>query len=137
MCRLFIRTLCIILLILALATSGKAATNPKKILNLCTIHYPSDNRVQWDCRRLKQGETPEKLFGDHWEDVLRFNRVDRRHLYGGVSIKVPRDIKSAVGFSPMPLAWSEAAEEEKFILIDQAEQFLGASMASPDPIMTS
>jgi len=126
MSRLLLRILCTAILILAFSGQGKAATDTKKILNLCTLHYPSDERVEWDCRRFKPGETPEKLFGDYWEDVLRFNRVDRRHVYGGVSIKVPKDIKDVVGFSPMPSTWSEAAQDEKFILVDQSEQFLGA-----------
>ena len=124
--RLFLPILCATLLILSLSAPAETAAAPKKILNLCTLHFPSDERVEWDCRRLKRGETAEKLFGDYWEDVLRFNRVDRRHLNEGVSIKVPKNIEDVVGFSPMPLTWSEAAEEEKFILVDQTEQFLGA-----------
>jgi hypothetical protein len=122
--RLLLPTLCAILLILS--TNGKAAADPMKILNLCTMHYPSDDQIEWECRRLKRGDTPERLFGDYWEDVLRFNRVDRRHLYGGVSIKVPTELEDVVGFSPLPLTWPDAAEEEKFILIDLSEQFLGA-----------
>ncbi len=123
--RLSFLILCVLLLTPVLSTPGKAASGSKKILNLCTLHYPSDERVEWDCRRLKRGETPEKLFGDYWEDVLRFNRVDRRHVHEGVSIKVPKNIKDVSGFSPMPLTWSEAEEEGKFILIDRTEQFLG------------
>ena len=46
-------------------------------------------------------------------------------LWGG-SIKVPKNIRDVVGFSPVPLTRSEAEGEEKFTLIDQTEQFLGA-----------
>ena len=66
------------------------------------------------------------LFGDRWLDVLRFNRIDRRHLIAGVSIKVPRDLDDIEEYSPLPDTYPKAAQEEKFILVDLFEQFLGA-----------
>jgi hypothetical protein len=71
-------------------------------------------------------ETPESLFGQRWQDVLRFNRIDRRHIYPGISLKVPLNLDDVVNFTPMPQFYPEAEQEEKFILIDLAEQFLGA-----------
>ena len=65
-------------------------------------------------------------FVDQWRDVLRFNRIDRRHLYPGFPLKVPKDMIDVAGFTPMPETYPEAAGEEKFILIDLSEQFLGA-----------
>jgi hypothetical protein len=82
--------------------------------------------VEWDCERLRKGETVEKRFGDRWKDVLRFNRVDRRHVYPGVPLKVPRRLEEIAEFTPMPAEYPEAENEEKFILVDLDEQFLGA-----------
>lgn len=99
---------------------------PKKPSSLCSIPYPSDNGVEWDCLRLRNNETLEGLFGDHWRDVARFNRVDRRHAYAGGSIKVPRVMEEIRDFTPMPLRYPLAEGEAKFILVDLSEQFLGA-----------
>lgn len=72
------------------------------------------------------GDTPKKLFGEYWLDVLRLNRLDRRHFMDGLSIKQPKRLEDVDGFTPMPLTFPDAAEEEKFILVDQSEMFLGA-----------
>lgn len=97
-----------------------------KIKSLCEIHYPSDARIEWQCLKLKWTDTPEKLFGGQWQDVLRFNRMDRRHFIGDVSIKVPKHMEDVKDFTPLPATFPDAAGEEKFILVDQAEMFLGA-----------
>jgi len=97
-----------------------------RVKSLCGIHYPSDSRLEWHCRQLKSTDTPQGLFGAHWQDVLRFNRLDRRHFLGGVSIKVPKDLEQVKNFTPLPASYPEAAKEPKFILIDQSEMFLGA-----------
>jgi hypothetical protein len=116
--------ICLLLLLLLLCSSTGTAAD--KIKNLCQIPYPSDAKVEWTCRTLKWTDTPSGLFGAHWPDLLRFNRLDRRHFYGGVSVKVPKDLNSISHFSPLPLTYPEAAQRTKFILIDQSEMFLGA-----------
>lgn len=98
----------------------------KVVPSLCKIEHPSDKKIESECRRLKKGESLEKLFGDRWVDVARFNRIDRRHIYPGVRIKVPKNLSDIVDFSPMQLHYAPAAAEAKFILVDLAEQFLGA-----------
>lgn len=113
----------IILMILGFCSTGFAAT---KLKSLCDIHYPSDARLDWSCQKLKWTDTPQALFAERWPDVLRFNRLDRRHFFGGLSIKVPKDLNTVNHFTPMPLSYPDAAQEAKFILIDQAEMFLGA-----------
>src|SRR6185369_14459669 len=60
------------------------------------------------------------------QDILRFNRMDRRHFYAGISIKVPKRLEEIRNFVPLPPSYPEAAEEPKFILVDQSEMFLGA-----------
>jgi len=67
--------------------------------------------------------------GDIWRvlvDVARFNQIDRRHAYSGVSIKVPRRLEDLAHFIPLPLVYPPGELDEKFILIDLREQFLGA-----------
>jgi len=105
--------------------SAACAGNPK-IRSLCEISYPSDADIEWRCLKLKWTDTPSGLFGGSWRDVLRFNRMDRRHFLGGVSIKVPMRLEQIKNFNPLPLSYPEAAREPKFILVDQTEAFLGA-----------
>ena len=102
------------------------ADSPKKHRGLCEIHYPSDATVEWDCPVIPPGTSLETLFGERWVDVARFNRLDRRHARPGLSIKVPRRIEDLTQFTPLPLVYPPGELDEKFILIDLSEQFLGA-----------
>ena len=102
------------------------SVHAKTIPSLCKIEYPSDIYVEWECRRLLKGETLEGLFGDEWEDVVRFNRIDRRHVYHGTSIKVPKRLEDIDNFTPLPAYYQPAEPETKFILVNLSEQFLGA-----------
>lgn len=109
---------------LALPLTGRSeAADPP--LSPCTIRYPSDDRIEWECRPLKKGETLESVYGDRWVEVARFNRIDRRHARPGVPLKIPRVLEAISGFSPMPLHYSEAESVDRFVLIDLSEQFLG------------
>ena len=92
----------------------------------CEIVYPSDATIAWRCRTLHSGESLEKLFSDRWIDVARFNRIDRRHAHSGVSIKIPKRIDDLASFNPLPKFYPGAETDERFILIDLSEQFLGA-----------
>ena len=114
-------------LILAAACVAVAAL-PRDALALtpCDLRYPSDVTVPWECRRIGKGETLESLFGERWQDVARFNRMDRRHAYPGMRIRVPTPLIALEGFMPMPARYEAAASEAKFLLIDVSEQFAGA-----------
>ena len=116
----------ILLLLIALLPIVSSAQPPGKLRAPCSIGYPSDAAVKWDCRTLRPKESLETLFGEYWVDVARFNRIDRRHVGVGISIKVPRRIEDAANFQPMPSFYSPAEQEEQFILVDLSEQFLGA-----------
>jgi len=105
---------------------GTVRAAPKKIANLCQIVHPSDASLAWECRKLKSGDTPLKLFGKRWREVLRFNRIDQRHFKAGASLKVPLDLAALADFTPLPREYPEVSGAEKFILVDLAEQFLGA-----------
>jgi len=92
----------------------------------CVIDYLSDATVEWSCRTLRAGESLETLFGEQWIGVARFNRIDRRHVGAGVSIKVPKRVEDLASFTPLPLFYQAAELNEQFILVDLSEQFLGA-----------
>ena len=113
-------------IILILLIYASAACANDKIRSLCEIGYPTDSYIEWGCRKLKVTDSPSGLFGESWRDVLRFNRVDRRHFRAGVSIKVPKHLERIKNFNPLPLRYQDAAGEAKFILVDQTEMFLGA-----------
>jgi hypothetical protein len=113
----------ILLILLALSS---AASAEDKVKSLCDVHYPSDSRIESTCLLLKWTDTPSALFGANWPDVLRFNRMDRRHFIGGVSIKVPKHMEEVKNFTPLPQSYPDAKGEAKFILVDQSETFLGA-----------
>ena len=115
------QTLFLLLLCAVVATAA-----PVKMESLCDIHFPSDDLIDWECRKLKGRDTPTRLFGEYWQDVLRFNRMDRRHFLGDRSIKVPKRLEDIKDYTPLPATYPDAAEEEKFILVDQSEMFLGA-----------
>jgi hypothetical protein len=110
----------------ALFAFGSNAPPSPKRRGLCAIAYPSDATIAWECRTLRAGESLEKLFGERWVDVARFNRIDRRHARPGVSLKVPRRIEDLAAFQPLPSYYPEAEQDERFVLIDLSEQFLGA-----------
>jgi hypothetical protein len=114
------------LILLALLHFAAPAGAEIKVKSLCEVRYPSDARIEWQCQKLKWTDTPDGLFGEHWQDVLRFNRLDRRHFIGGRSIKVPIRLGDIRDYTPLPATYPGAATEEKFILIDQSETFLGA-----------
>ena len=116
----------ILLLLLTLLPIVSSAQPPGKLRAPCSIGYPSDAAVEWDCRALRPKESLEALFGEYWIGVARFNRIDRRHARAGVSIKVPRRIEDLAKWQPMPPFYAPAELDEQFILIDLSEQFLGA-----------
>jgi hypothetical protein len=93
---------------------------------LCSIRYPSDAAIEWTCRRLRAGDTLERLFGGRWTDVARFNRLDRRHAVAGVELKVPARLDEIREFTPMASEHVEGAREAKLIVIDLSEQYLAA-----------
>jgi hypothetical protein len=114
------------LMMVAFLSVSSQADSPKKHRGPCEIHYPSDATLEWDCLVIPPGESLERIFGEYWVDVARFNRIDRRHARPGLSIKVPRRLEDLAQFTPLPLVYPPGELNEKFILIDLSEQFLGA-----------
>jgi L,D-transpeptidase catalytic domain len=112
------------LMVLSIGPVRSAA--PATAVSPCALRHPSDARLTWRCRVIGRGETVERLFGDRWSDVLRFNRIDRRHAVAGVPLKVPRRLEDVRAFTPMPANYPPAGAAAKFVLVDLDEQFLGA-----------
>ncbi|EQD44990.1 ErfK/YbiS/YcfS/YnhG family protein, partial [mine drainage metagenome] len=110
--------------VLAVAFMRTALAEP--VPNTCEIHYPSDSGIAWTCVRIGRHHTMTALFGSHWRGALRFNRIDRRHIYAGVHIKVPVNPRLVHDFSPMPPRYKPADNDAKYIVVNLTEQFLGA-----------
>ena len=113
-------------LLAVLAGIFNATVSAEPVPDTCRIHYPSDARIPWTCLRIRRQTDVKQLFGTHWRGVLRFNRIDRRHIYPGVRLKVPKDPAEVADFTPLPRRYPAAAGIPKFILVDLTEQFLGA-----------
>lgn len=94
--------------------------------DLSRVVYPSLEKIAWKPHFIKPNETLESLFGKDWPIVARFNRIDRRHVYPGMTIKVPVQIDDIRGYTPLPHEYAPARRHGKYILINITEQWLGA-----------
>jgi L,D-transpeptidase-like protein len=94
--------------------------------DLSRVEYPSLAAIPWEPRFIRPQDTLETMFGNDWAYVARFNRIDRRHVYPGMTIKVPKDMAQIRNYTPMPAFYEPARHQEKYILINLTEQWLGA-----------
>lgn len=94
--------------------------------DLSRIIFPSQASIDWESRFVKPNDSLRSMFGRDWEAVARFNRIDRRHVYPGMTLKVPRDMKALADYTPVPREYEKARRYAKYILIDLTEQWLGA-----------
>jgi hypothetical protein len=110
------------------ATVSEPAASPKDPAkeDLTRIEYPSINAIKWKPHFIRPQDSLESLFGKDWELVARFNRIDRRHTYPGLTIRVPENIEDIINYTPMPAIYEPAVRRDKYILIDMTEQWLGA-----------
>lgn len=110
------------------STTADPAASPydKAIEDLSRIEYPSLKSIPWKPHFIKPNESLESLFGKDWTWIARFNRIDRRHVYPGMTIKVPENIADARHYSPLPNFYEPARKYGKYILVDITEQWLGA-----------
>lgn len=123
----FLITLVSIVVYNPLATSepGANPNDPAKE-DLTRIEYPSLANVPYYGHFIRPHDTLESLFGEDWPVVARFNRVDRRHVYPGMTIKVPNDMAAAKEYTPLPAEYPPAKNHDKYILLDLTEQWIGA-----------
>ena len=110
---------------LATSEPGANPEDPAKE-DLTRVEYPSLANVRWHGHFIRPHDTLESLFGEEWPVVARFNRVDRRHVYPGMTIKVPDDIAAAKNYTPLPTEYPPAKAHDKYILLDITEQWIGA-----------
>jgi hypothetical protein len=94
--------------------------------DLSRVEYPSLGSIKWHPHFIEPNQSLESLFGADWVLVARFNRVDRRHVYPGMTIKVPDNMADIRSYTPLPRFYQPAARHEKYILVDVTEQWLGA-----------
>ena len=94
--------------------------------DLSRVEYPSLGNMKWHAQFIQPQQSLESLFGADWIPVARFNRVDRRHVYPGMTIKVPDNMADIRRYTPLPVFYQPAARHEKYILVDITEQWLGA-----------
>ncbi len=103
-----------------------ASAEDKAMEDLSRIDYPSQRSMHWHPRFIRPHETLESLYGKDWALIARFNRVDRRHVYPGMTIKEPDNIEDIRGYNPLPKEYPPAKGHRKYILLDLNEQWLGA-----------
>jgi len=94
--------------------------------DLGRVVYPSLKNISWRSHFIMPDESLERLFGDKWVHVARFNRIDRRHAYPGMTIKVPVNMADIINYTPMPQMYEKAKPFRKYILVNITEQWLGA-----------
>jgi hypothetical protein len=109
------------------STSGPAASPVDKAReDLGRFFYPSQAAIKWKAHFIMPQESLERLFGADWIYVARFNRIDRRHVYPGMTIKKPENMDDIRNYSPLPLRYEPAVKYGKYVLVDVREQWLGA-----------
>jgi hypothetical protein len=107
------------------AEPGASPLDPAKE-DLTRVEYPSQKGMKWHGHFIRPNETLESLFGKDWQLVARFNRIDRRHVYPGMTLKVPDSMDDIRGYAPLPAEYGPAKGHEKYILVSLTEQWLGA-----------
>lgn len=108
-------------------TSGPAASPEDRAQeDLSRYEYPSMAGIPWKAHFVMPQESLERLFGEDWIAVARFNRIDRRHTYPGMTIKVPRNMEEIRNYTPLPSVLDRAKKHGKYILLSVTEQWIGA-----------
>jgi hypothetical protein len=92
--------------------------------DLTRVAYPSQQGIRWHGHFIRPNETLESLFGADWPLVARFNRIDRRHVYPGMTIKVPDVMDDIRDYTPLPRFHEPARRHERYILVSLTEQWL-------------
>ena len=110
----------------SLTDAPAASPEDKAMEDLSRVEYPSLKNISWHPQFIEPHQSLESLFGTDWIHVARFNRVDRRHVYPGMTIKVPDSMVDIRTYTPMPHFYQPASRHGKYILVDVTEQWLGA-----------
>jgi len=109
------------------STSDPAASPEDRAKeDLSRYEYPSMACIRWKARFVRPQDSLERLFGKDWVAVARFNRIDRRHAYPGMTIKVPENMEEIRNYTPMAATYEKARAHPRYILLNVTEQWLGA-----------
>jgi hypothetical protein len=107
-------------------SSPAASPADRALEDLSRYEYPSMAAIPWRSHFIMPQENMERLFGKDWVAVARFNRIDRRHVYPGMTIKVPEKMEDIRSYTPMPSIYEPARRHAQYILLDINEQWIGA-----------
>ena len=83
--------------------------------DLGRVIYPSVKNIAWRPHFILPDENLERLFGERWIWVARFNRIDRRHAYPGMTIKVPLNLADIKDYTPLAVVYEKAKPFRKYI----------------------
>ncbi|MBN2437099.1 MAG: L,D-transpeptidase [Deltaproteobacteria bacterium] len=109
------------------STSDPAASPEDRAReDLSRFEYPSQNGIRWRSHFIRPQDSLERLFGKDWVLVARFNRIDRRHVYPGMTVKVPESMEDIRNYNPLPDVYEPARRHAKYIYLNVTEQWLGA-----------
>jgi hypothetical protein len=109
------------------STSDPAASPEDRAKeDLSRYEYPSLKGIRWKAHFVRPQDSLERLFGKDWVWVARFNRIDRRHVYPGMTIKVPENMEEIRNYHPLPDVYEPARKHAKYIYLNVTEQWLGA-----------
>jgi hypothetical protein len=129
----FLKFLLPALIFTAIVVHGPGATDDpgaspkdKAKEDLTRVVYPSTQHIAWEPRFIRPNDTLESIYGDDWIYVARFNRIDRRHVYPGMTIKSPRNMADIREYTPMPKEYAPARRYQRYILVNMEEQWIGA-----------
>lgn len=77
--------------------------------------------------RVRAGDTLSKIApADHWEVIMRINKIDERHLPIGKTIFIPDNLEKAIQFLPLAADISEKHGANRLIRVSLEKQFFGA-----------
>ncbi|MCX5838442.1 MAG: L,D-transpeptidase family protein [Deltaproteobacteria bacterium] len=109
------------------STADPAASPEDRALeDLSRYEYPSLKGIRWKAHFVRPQDSLERLFGKDWVAVARFNRIDRRHVYPGMTIKVPENMEEIRNYTPLPAVYEPARQHAQYIYLSVTEQWLGA-----------
>jgi lipoprotein-anchoring transpeptidase ErfK/SrfK len=109
------------------STSDPAASPEDRAKeDLSRYEYASMEGIRWKSHFVRPQDSLERLFGKDWVAVARFNRIDRRHTYPGMTIKIPENMEDIRDYTPMAATFEKARKHPKYILLNITEQWLGA-----------
>jgi hypothetical protein len=107
-------------------SSPAASPEDRALEDLGRYEYPSMAAIRWRSHFIMPHESMERLFGEDWVAVARFNRIDRRHVYPGMTIKIPEKMDDIRRYTPMPATYEPARRHAQYILLNINEQWIGA-----------